>query len=1234
MAIFWDDFASETVGQEASNFTQQIGSAGNWLVVEHPNSLLGKSLASFASNTDRRFIRFDPPVADLATEKRIDLRALVQASNPSAGTRFELSARASGTSATNISVVSTRLYRINSTTRNWGLNERSGSTFTSLAVSDTNNQFQWNTPLWVRTTIYYNETLDAWVIRGSIAPANDPTNEISVLEEVTSKGHTPNVGFATTLDSNEDLVVHALGVGTGEDDAPFENPSPPSGPILTFPAADSTSRTTAAGSVTTDTGRGTLYAMVTQDATPAVDANGVLDFEGAFWSTDQPVTEPGEQTFTIDSLLKNTTYWLHIQQYDDFENEYSELIASVEFTTLADFKLVYADTGPLYVTATSGSRTIPGDVQDGDIAVISYFHRSALTDPGGFDTWTEYANGGADQITGIATKRLTTADANATVTFTQSASGRLALHLTVLRPLDGIASVIGVVGAGGGANSIDMPPLTSERAFAVVSTGTDVYASGTEDRPYIDASSGSEWTKLDSDLVSDSRLSAAVGYFENETTPLLRWINSGTSVMATAGVLIIEGTQDWEQDPAVTDTAVDAIQFSYQSPAADDVSAVALLPGAPAPTDVQVAAGTDGADQPALAAATTAGTVNPATITLTGLQNPVYDIYVSYLGATPVAFLRAYTLPPAGKQYEEVADLPWPSGALSILQDANPAAQEGDVIEVDLVTSPGGFAITVFPDGTFVLGDDDDGSEQTFDANIWYAASGSWGTEQTFTVNADVVDPDGLVVQDIAHGHVAAAPTLAAEHGLNPASSIHAQAAGTLALTNDKQVGVAPTLHAHAAHPATLAADQHLLATQNTHGHNAGQPTLGSTHTLQAAASAHSHTTGTPTLASGLSLDTLGAQHGHTSPHVQLELDLSLTVEPAAHAQLASTGTLSAQHGLPIADTLHTHGAETLQFAAGTHLATAPARHLQHAGSSTLSTVLQVIVDSASHGHGAGTLGLAASLTLTVDGLTHAHRGEQANLFSGTGLAPVSTTHAQLAEVLQSSSEHSLATAGARHAQTADPVPLAAALSLLVDAALHQHGADTLALSPESSVLLTVAAAGHPHVVDSLELGAQLSLALSEPGHDHRATAAALSAVQTLAELSSSHGHGAGTLGLFEGFSLTITQALHQHLADGVDLHTAITLAVADAMHQHGAASAVLTALVTAAVHDALHDHYGERTRLYEALPLALQLRRSVFVRLQSDEIVARVARAEALARVEWAEGVTRLDALDTTVRH
>jgi len=114
----------------------------------------------------------------------------------------------------------------------------------------------------------------------------------------------------------------------------------------------------------------------------------------------------------------------------------------------------------------------------------------------------------------------------------------------------------------------------------------------------------------------------------------------------------------------------------------------------------------------------------------------ILNVALLVVGATtaPYAISNVALSPPAGKAYVEVAGLPWTPTSLSLLEGADPAAVVGDLIESDTTTTPGGFSVTVYPDGTFSLGNQDDGTQQSFEYRLWRRADTTWYGPETVTL--------------------------------------------------------------------------------------------------------------------------------------------------------------------------------------------------------------------------------------------------------------------------------------------------------------------------------------------------------------------------------------------------------------------------------------------------------------------------------------------------------------------
>lgn len=90
--------------------------------------------------------------------------------------------------------------------------------------------------------------------------------------------------------------------------------------------------------------------------------------------------------------------------------------------------------------------------------------------------------------------------------------------------------------------------------------------------------------------------------------------------------------------------------------------------------------------------------------------------------------------PPAGWDRIYVDDLPWHEESFSVLEGADPPATFGDVLEWEISTSPSGFEVIMYPDGTFAFGEGDDGSTQSFSYKLWRESDYTWYGPATVTV--------------------------------------------------------------------------------------------------------------------------------------------------------------------------------------------------------------------------------------------------------------------------------------------------------------------------------------------------------------------------------------------------------------------------------------------------------------------------------------------------------------------
>ena len=86
----------------------------------------------------------------------------------------------------------------------------------------------------------------------------------------------------------------------------------------------------------------------------------------------------------------------------------------------------------------------------------------------------------------------------------------------------------------------------------------------------------------------------------------------------------------------------------------------------------------------------------------------------------------------------------------TILEGASPAVVDGDTIRCDDETSPGGYAITMNPDGTFSYDSSGDDSRQSFVVDVWDASESTFHGEVTIYVNNRRPNPIGSGVPSLA----------------------------------------------------------------------------------------------------------------------------------------------------------------------------------------------------------------------------------------------------------------------------------------------------------------------------------------------------------------------------------------------------------------------------------------------------------------------------------------------------
>jgi hypothetical protein len=191
--------------------------------------------------------------------------------------------------------------------------------------------------------------------------------------------------------------------------------------------------------------------------------------------------------------------------------------------------------------------------------------------------------------------------------------------------------------------------------------------------------------------------------------------------------------------PAVASQTSSAYTINYTASSdATNIYTGSYLRGATAPTAAQIKAGTN-----AHGTATEATTGAADSIVLTpseATKFPEYDLYLVLEGGSGfsqvVALLSEFLDPPANLQFV-VVDVPWGAGEESVLQDASPAAVDGDVIVCSTVTSPGSYAVTMAADGVFSFNPGIDTARQTITARFYDVSVGDYSDAAgvTFYVN-------------------------------------------------------------------------------------------------------------------------------------------------------------------------------------------------------------------------------------------------------------------------------------------------------------------------------------------------------------------------------------------------------------------------------------------------------------------------------------------------------------------
>lgn len=182
---------------------------------------------------------------------------------------------------------------------------------------------------------------------------------------------------------------------------------------------------------------------------------------------------------------------------------------------------------------------------------------------------------------------------------------------------------------------------------------------------------------------------------------------------------------------------------------------------------------------------------------------------------------------------------------------------------------------------------------KTFASTILRAKVGSTGGGGGVIASLYVAAAGGgaadLVLQNSAHAHSAASPTLSSAHALIAAASAHAHTAANLALSSAMGLSVSPATHAHAADAPALSAALFLLIQNTLHAHAAGNVTLDNTGALvlTIADALHAHTANPLTISQAVTLAVANALHPHTADAPTLQTLVSLMIAHAQHGHAA-----------------------------------------------------------------------------------------------------------------------------------------------------------------------------------------------------------------------------------------------------------------------------------------------------------------------------------------------------------
>lgn len=342
MAQYWEDWSVESVGAitAPAGWTKRWAAANATLsIVSEAEAPAGKALRITKTATDRFLLTFDEVSSD-ANRANCEVRLLVRMTETvqlfDGLNVIGAVGRASGDSAAETGYIANAYVLSESSVlrRKMRIAEYNSGTGNLNQAVSTVGVDRWTAGAlhWVRLTC--SGTTITWGIATAAAPETEVTGSITDTS-ISAAGWVGIFGFLNTTST---VDVLAVGVGTNGDAAPIEAPVTPdtTAPTLSGASGTKTGATSATGSVTTDEGNGTLYAVSTTSATAPsaaqVKAGQTHTGATAPWAGSQAVSSTGSKSVTVTGLSASTTYYLHYMHEDAAANQ-STVATSSGFTT-------------------------------------------------------------------------------------------------------------------------------------------------------------------------------------------------------------------------------------------------------------------------------------------------------------------------------------------------------------------------------------------------------------------------------------------------------------------------------------------------------------------------------------------------------------------------------------------------------------------------------------------------------------------------------------------------------------------------------------------------------------------------------------------------------------------------------------------------------------------------------------------------------------------------------------